>query len=112
MFPHRWFGIFGLDESSAAMPEETASARGALAVGVATVLPISLFFGLTHRREGQHFLRRRISHSMSKRACRRGAEFKFLIDRLLIHFLCVHHFFIFYLIESFLYFYFARLACF
>lgn len=63
VFSHRRFGILGLDESSVARPGETASAWGALAVGVATVLPISVFFGLTHRWEGQHLVRRRISHS-------------------------------------------------
>lgn len=63
VFSHRWLGILGLDETSDARPGETASAWGAQAVGVATVLPISVFFGLTHRREGQHFLRRRDSHS-------------------------------------------------
>lgn len=63
VFSHRRLGILGLDESSDARPGETASAWGAQAVGVATVLPISVFFGLTHRREGQHFLRRRNSHS-------------------------------------------------
>lgn len=93
VFSHRRFGILGLDESSGARPGETASAWGAQAVGVATVFPISVFFGLTHRWEGQHFLRRRISHSffchnvfclveflsltfMSKKAGMRGAEFE------------------------------------
>lgn len=63
VFSQRRFGILGSDESSGARPGETASAWGAQAVGVAMVLPISVFFGLTHRWEGQHFIRRRISHS-------------------------------------------------